>query len=123
MTCLTIYDPATDTRRPATQDDIDRMQNYIIATKLQPVPLPPQSDPANTNFDFRLAVYPNPMRSDGVFVAELKSIEPYSNVTTPDGRLSYPATPDTPWAIRAQITPLFAFELVRRWNLIGDKRL
>lgn len=112
---LTIFDFGLGEYRPATQEDIDNMVKLIVATQCRPTPVPP---PANlAKFDFRLAVFPNPMRNDGMFVAELKDIQPYPNTT------SYPATPDTPWVIRSQITPAFAFEIVRRWNLVGDKEL
>jgi len=36
--------------------------------------------------------YPNPMRSDGVFIGQERQIQPYPNVRGLDGHL-YPATP------------------------------
>jgi hypothetical protein len=42
------------------------------------------------NGPFRL--YPNPMRSDGVFIGEDKEIQPYPGVRSINGPL-YPATP------------------------------
>jgi len=71
-------------------------------------------------FDFRLRVYPNPVRDDGVFVAEDKPIEPYI-MPGPDGRLQFPAVPQTPFLIRSQLEPEFAAELVRRWNAQQEK--
>lgn len=43
--------------------------------------------------NLRLKVFPNPMRSDGVFVAEDKPIEPYEGARGINGPL-YPAVPD-----------------------------
>lgn len=64
-------------------------------------------------FGFRLKVYPNPMRDDGVFVAEDKPIEPYP----PPNDHSYPAIPKTDYALDMQLPHEFAKEIVRRWNL------
>lgn len=111
---LTIYDLSTDKRHVATQADIDAMQKMIAAVATKSVPKLVVT--AQPGFDFKLAVYLNPMRDDGVFVAELKDIQPYNGILTHDGRPTYPAMPDTPWCIRSQLPKPFAEELVRRWN-------
>lgn len=74
-------------------------------------------------FDFRLKVYLNPMRNDGVFVAEDRPIEPYSNgqggfIRSLDGSPRYPAIPNG-HSIGTQLPRDFAEELVRRWNAVA----
>ena len=113
MTDLMIYDIPTDRKRPATQNDIDQMQAIIFKMALRSRPLPTDTE---ANFTFKLAVYPNPMRSDGVFVAEDKEIEPYEGISGWNGESLYPATPSTPYGIGSQLPKDFACELVRRWN-------
>lgn len=117
---LTVFDYGLGENREATQGDIDTMQAFIAAAQRKARPIkPPRID--RVVFDFKLAVYPNPMRNDGMFVAELKNIQPYPGY--PDEDRHYPATPETPWKIGCQITPLFAFEIVRRWNLVKERNL
>jgi hypothetical protein len=65
-----------------------------------------------TNFNFKLAIYQNPMRDDGVFVAEDKPIEPYP----PPNDHQRPAIPTTRFQIPHQLPRDFAEEIVRRWN-------
>lgn len=60
--------------------------------------------------------YPNPMRGDGVFVAEDKPVEPYPGVRRLDGSSIYPATPQTRHAIPFQLPHAEAEELVRMLN-------
>ncbi len=48
-----------------------------------------------SEFNFKLKCYPNPMREDGVFVAEDKPIEPDPVARTLDGPY-VPPTPKTP---------------------------
>lgn len=54
--------------------------------------------------------YPNPMRDDGVFIAEVKEIEPY------DGTQRYPAVPNTPNAIFHQVPHRLAPKLIHFLN-------
>ena len=110
---LTILDISTDSKRPATQEDIDFMQNVLFKISMRPTPEVIGSSP---DFTFKLAIYPNPMRSDGVFVSEEKEIEPYAEIRGLQGQLLFPAVPSTPYAIRGQLPFEFAYELVRRWN-------
>jgi hypothetical protein len=67
------------------------------------------------DLSFKLKIYPNPMRDDGVFVAEDKEIEPYP-LPGAEGRPHYPAIPNTPYRFGQQLPRDFAEELVRRWN-------
>ena len=114
MTELTIYDTSTDSKRPATQDDIDRMHSALFKMATRPVPIAYLFPYASLSF--RLAVYPNPMRDDGVFVAEEKEIKPYDGAKGLNGEPLFPATPATPYVIRSQLPKDFASEIVRRWN-------
>ena len=72
--------------------------------------------------DFRLKVYPNPMRDDGVFVAEDREIAPYPGISNVDGTLCYPSTPNTQYRMGRQLPRDFAEELVRRWNAFCEQR-
>jgi len=51
-----------------------------------------------------LKVYPNPMRNDGVFVAQDKPNKPYESRGM-DGEPRYPAVPEAAWGIGVQIEP------------------
>ena len=59
----------------------------------------------------RWKIYPNPMRSDGVVLAEDKPIEPYPGVHGWDEVPLYPATPQTTHRIPFQL-PLAEAERV-----------
>lgn len=62
------------------------------------------------------AVYPNPMRNDGVFLCVEREIEPYSSVRDMDGKPQYPATPPGPcWPV--QFSPEMAVRLLERLNV------
>lgn len=118
---LKVYDINIDSYRSATQSDIDRMEKFINAVctlGLMEIP----EEHGEKSFDFQLAVFTNPWRADGVFVAEAKEIEPYSGITSMDGRPVYPATPNTPFLLRAQVEKSFAEEIVRRWNKGGENQ-
>lgn len=97
-----------------------------VLTRIEPATEPerepePYGEPAGP-LDFRLKVYPNPMRDDGVFVAEDKEITPYPGVARCDGKPCYPAVPTTRYSLGHQLDPEFGAELVRRWNLAAPKR-
>ncbi len=81
-----------------------------------PQPALPDYGTPSGPLDFRLKVYPNPMRDDGVFVAEDKEIAPYPGVSRVDGKPCYPAIPCTKYSLGSQLEPEFAKELVQRWN-------
>lgn len=68
------------------------------------------------DMNFKLAIFPNPMRDDGVFVAQDLPIEPYKGCYTLDGKPSYPTLPQRGYSIGHQLPHGFAAELVRRWN-------
>lgn len=114
MAELTIYDISLDKHRPATQDDIDSMQRTL--TKFAVMPRALIDKKTDQSFTFKLAIYPNRMRDDGVFVAEEKEIEPYPGILNSVGKPCYPSVPNTPWSIGSQLPHAFAAELVRRWN-------
>lgn len=116
---LKIYDVSIGDHRDATQEDIDQLQEFVFKIQTRPEgQLKTDADVRVEGFDFPLAVYPNRMRNDGVFVAEWKKIEPYSGVTDGDGNKIYPSMPDTPNRIGCQLPTKFAAELVRRWNFV-----
>jgi hypothetical protein len=64
----------------------------------------------------KLKIFPNPMRDDGVFVAEDRPIEPYSGVHGANGEVLFQAVPQGRIRIMNQLPRDFAEELVRRWN-------
>jgi hypothetical protein len=110
-----MYDINTDERRPVTQEDVDRWQEIFHALGTAPrAEVPPEE--TGRCPDFRLAIYPNRMRDDGVFVAEERPIEPYKGISGSSGETLYPSVPDTPYSLRGQLPHAFAYELVRRWN-------
>jgi hypothetical protein len=67
-------------------------------------------------FNFRLAIFPNPMRSDGVFLAEDKPIEPYPE---PNAH-ARPAVPLGAFSFPYQLPLALAEEVVKRWNFWQD---
>lgn len=75
-----------------------------------------RSDPADTDLaQIELAAYCNPMRDDGVFVAEKKEIEPYASRGM-DGELRYPPAPRTPHKFPQQLPHDFARRVIACWN-------
>lgn len=112
-----IYDIATDSRRPATQADVDEMQRALIeySFKRAMMMTPTETPTTMAKYKFQLALYPNPMRPGEAFVAEAKEIseEP---LETYHGRPLYAPVPQTEWIIRGSINLDFACEIVRRWN-------
>jgi hypothetical protein len=112
---LTIYDVSIGARRAATQEDIDRLSDFVTGITFVNMKIDEKRGIAET-FDFRLAVFPNRMRDDGVFVAQDLPIEPYSGVKTFDGRECYPSIPQRGVRIGHQLPCAFAHEIVRRWN-------
>lgn len=118
-----MYDIATDSLRPATQEDWDRLSKFAqdvgrARTRAREIA---SHSPDGEDFNFKLACYVNPMRLDGLFVAEDKEIEPFKDIKGLDGSLRYPTTPMTRWLIPGQLEPMFAEEIVRRWNKGADK--
>lgn len=116
-----IYDIATDSLRDITQKDWDDVQVFLntlgrLQEKLK------EAD-KRKDMDFRLATFVNPMRTDGLFVAEDIPIEPYPGVSRFDGKPIYPACPKTKFSLGHQVEPDFARELVRRWNVCGERGL
>ena len=73
----------------------------------------------DATLDFLLKVFPNPMRNDGVFVAEDKEIAPYPGISNMDGKPCYPAIPRTRYQLGYQLERGFAEELVKRWNALA----
>lgn len=73
----------------------------------------------NDSLDFLLKVFPNPMRDDGVFVAEDKEIAPYPGISRMDGKPCYPTVPKTRYMLGYQLERGFAEELVKRWNALA----
>lgn len=61
--------------------------------------------------------YPNPMRSDGVFVAQDKPAKPYPGYTD-----RFPAVPDEAAALHYQLPHDQAEELVRRLNEASEPK-
>lgn len=66
----------------------------------------------------RWRTYINPMRDDGLFVAEDKPLEPYPEITNMDGSPVFPAIPNTKYSIGFQLPHKEAKELVRLLNEI-----
>ena len=60
--------------------------------------------------------YPNPMRADGVFIAEDKAIEPYPGVTDMNGYPLFPVIPKTENTIPFQISLEDADEVLAALN-------
>lgn len=112
-TTLFIYDASRDERRPATQQDIDELQDYVFKFSKQPER---DEEPAKENLDFKLACFINRQRADSAFVSEDKKIEPYKGVTNTDGSLCYPSIPKTKYCVPMGMSIDFAREIVKRWN-------
>lgn len=119
MTNPRMYDIAIDGYRDVTQADIDRVFEIFSAMTKQNKPMESAISP-DKKFNFKLACFRNPMRDDGVFVAESKTIDPYEGVKGLKGEPLYPATPQTPYSLRSQLTHDFAAEIVRRWNAYSE---
>lgn len=119
---ITMYDIVSDTIREATQQDWDDVQKFIQSIG-QAHSKMLESDKRGDEMNFRLATFVNPMRDDGLFVAEDKPIEPYEGCARFDGSPVYPACPKTKWLIGHQLGHVFAQEIVRRWNLCQDRNL
>ena len=63
-------------------------------------------------------VYPNPMRDDGVFIAQDKPRVPYEGVTGLDESHRYPAVPQDAYGLGFQIPRDIAENVVRRLNAL-----
>jgi hypothetical protein len=115
---IRVYDVNTDDYRPASQEDFDRMQDFFgaISRLNSKIEEHREADQIGSNFGFELAVFPNRLRDDGVFVAQDLPIEPYEHITNLDGSKCYPAVPQKGYRIWRQLPHAFAFELVWRWN-------
>ena len=109
---ITRYDIKTDGIVPVTQKDWDDLERFLSTCGTANRPEAPAKAKPET-FNFRLAAYVNPMRNDGLFVAEEKETQP---VKSPMGGFYYHPTPETPWKFWQQTHPDFAREVVRRWN-------
>lgn len=121
---LTIFDIGMGGARPATQEDIDRMQEFIFALISQPegrLVTDRDINVGDEKFDFLLAIYPNRARPDGVYVAELKEVKPYAGISNMDGSPCYPSLPDTKYRLGSQLPTNFAREIVRRWNIVSSR--
>jgi hypothetical protein len=99
-----------------TQETFDEIIKFINTLSIMNQPTAQNREAVASALDFKLAVYPNPTRDDGVFVAEDRPIEPYEGVKTLDGKPCYPSTPRTGYSLGMQLPHAFAHELVRRWN-------
>jgi hypothetical protein len=120
LTELTMYDSTLDAYRAVTQEDVRKWEEFVAALADAPLALadaPPV--PQGAPFQFRLACFPNKLRSGELFVAEDLPIQPYANILDPQGRFVYPSIPRTPWHLRNSLSRTFAQELVRRWNRAG----
>lgn len=117
---LMIYDITTDALRPATQADIDSLSAFVQRLMYAAALAPLDSLPAKP-MNFRLRVYPNRFRDDSVFVAEDMPLTPYANLRDLRGQPIYPSVPsNTTRYIGSGLDPIFAHELVRRWNAFVD---
>lgn len=61
-------------------------------------------------------IYPNPMRNDGVFLAQDRPLKPYPGIFDGDGRPVYPPTPLDAYAYERQLPIDMAERLVKRLN-------
>lgn len=112
---LTIFDSERQIRVPCEQDWIDNVQEIFRKLGQIHQEIFITKSPQDLS-SVRLKVFPNPMRHDGVFVAEDQIIKPYPDVKGPKGELIYPAVPLGVFSIPAQLPLDFAQELVKRWN-------
>ncbi len=66
-----------------------------------------------------LAIFPNPMRSDGVFIAEDVPIAPYEGVRNLEGKEVFPAVPQNARTFPCQVTR----EMAGRVVLLHSQRI
>lgn len=66
------------------------------------------------------AIFPNPMRTDGVFVSQDRPKQPYKGVTDIYGNPIYPATPNG-HGLPFQVPHAVAERLIARLNAARDK--
>jgi hypothetical protein len=116
---LTIFDISLGYRRRVTQEEIDNLADFqfmlaVVNSKIDEAREIPQG------MGFRLAIFPNRMRDDGVFVAQDLPIEPYEGVRSLGGNKCFPSVPQQGVRIGSQLPHAFAHELVRRWNLCAS---
>lgn len=78
--------------------------------------IPWMGEAPTDDLSFRLKVYPNSIRTDGVFVAEDREVAPYPGISDMDGKPIYPAIPQSGRRLGVQLDHAFGEELVRRWN-------
>ena len=115
---LTIFNFGTGEKVPATQADIDDLQAYVMSFSKRPE-IDKEESKHTDALKFRLACYVNKMRSDMLFIAEEKEIEPYKGIRNIDGGLCYPSVPNTKYCLPVGVAPEFAREIVKRWNSYG----
>jgi hypothetical protein len=111
------YDVISDEMKPLTQEKFDEYVKFVRTVKGADMAI--EEARPHSYFQFRLAVYPN--RDGMVFVAESRSIEPYAGVRNLDGSLCYPPVPQKGYSLGSPLPREFAFELVRRWNLVAEQ--
>jgi len=116
MADIMYYDIATDESIVLTQERFDDLMKFLFEIGKQSIRMEENGQVPQRDFSFKLAVYPNRTRSDGVFVAEDRPIEPYKGIRNLDGGLCYPSVPQHGYVIPGQLPHDFAFELIRRWN-------
>lgn len=106
-----IYEASTDSYRPATQEDIDKLID--IRDSAGNWFMEQLSYTKYTDLKYlRMAIYPNPMRQDCVFVCEDKPISPYRHCQDVNGNPSYPSTPQGAMGFPAGIKPDLAKRVV-----------
>jgi len=110
------YDIQTDSTVPVTQEDWDQLYNLIFEMKKAQSELTIPDETSSPAFKFQLAVFPNPMNLNSVFIAEAKAIEPYGKLRF-GGEDLFPPVPKTPWVL-SRVEQSFALEIVRRWNRV-----
>jgi hypothetical protein len=120
MSPIMYYDPFIDENITLTQEKFDDIMKFIYSVMGENRNIEDDRKVSQNNLSFKLAVYQNPMRDDGVFVAEDRPIEPYKDIRGSDGGLCYPSIPQHGISIGSQLPHAFAFELVRRWNAYGE---
>lgn len=111
----TVFDIAQWGRRVATQADFDRLMATVRDfEKFAMTSLAPSATEWSPNVE--LACYVNPMRQDGVFVAEKREIKPYPGHTHVDGSPCYPSVPQGGVRFPMQLDHEFARRVVACWN-------
>lgn len=118
---LRLFDVSLGEWRPASQGDVDGMEEFCWAIQRENWKIDDSRGWKETDFDFKLAVYPIQVRSDMVFVAEDRPIKPYEHVRTLDGARCYPSIPQEGFHLKSGLPPAFAVELVRRWNEVWQR--